>query len=169
MKRSTTSPTVFIDADACPVISEVLTLARKAKLPTVIVGNSTQNLSRHIRRSDPKQPTNGFWVDTLMVNIGADSADFAIIEELKPFDIVVTQDIGLAAMVLGRDAYAVGVRGREFLQETIDMEMEIRHVEKKIRRQGGRTKGPAPFTEEDREHFLSTLQRVIEKALSSRS
>ncbi|MEG1624102.1 MAG: DUF188 domain-containing protein [Raoultibacter sp.] len=132
----------------------------------VIAGNSTQNLERHIRRSDPRTPTAGFWIDTLTVGVGADSADFAIIEVLQPRDIVVTQDIGLAAMVLGRTAFAIGVRGRVFSLATIDLDMEIRHVEKKIRRQGGRTKGPAPFTDDDREIFSANLQRLATEALS---
>ncbi|MEG0072153.1 MAG: DUF188 domain-containing protein [Raoultibacter sp.] len=136
------------------------------KLPVVIAGNSTQNLERHIRRSDPRTPTTGFWIDTLTVGVGADSADFAIIEVLQPRDIVVTQDIGLAAMVLGRTAFAIGVRGRVFSLATIDLDMEIRHVEKKIRRQGGRTKGPAPFTDDDREIFSANLQRLATEALS---
>lgn len=161
-------PTIFIDADACPVIAETLFVARKAGVAVVIVGNTTQNLQRHIKKNDPTQQTKGFWVDVLSVGVGADSADFAIIEELEPYDIVVTQDIGLASMVLGRTAYAISVRGKEFLPATIDMEMELRHVEKKIRRQGGRTKGPAPFTEENREHFLSTLERVVDKAKQAR-
>ena len=160
-------PTIYIDADACPVVSETLKLARKTGIPVVIVGNTTQNLSRHIRRNDPTSPTKGFWVDILSVGIGADSADFAIIEELKPFDVVITQDIGLAAMVLGRTAYAIGVRGREYLPATIDMQMQIRHVEKKVRRQGGRTKGPSAFTEEDSMEFSLTLKRVIDKALQA--
>ncbi len=96
---------------------------------------------------------------------GSDSADFAIIERLAQNDVVVTQDIGLAAMALGRKAFAIGVRGREYLPATIDMDMEIRHVEKKVRRQGGRTKGPAPFTDDDREAFEANLSRIVEKAL----
>lgn len=157
-------PTIFIDADACPVTSETLALARKNGIPVVIAGNSTQNLARHIRRGDPRHPTDGFWVDTLTVGVGADAADFAIVEELGPHDIVVTQDIGLAAMVLGRGARAIGVRGRPYTRATIDMDMEIRHVEKKVRRQGGRTKGPAAFEDEDRERFSANLQRLIDEA-----
>ncbi|GHT79316.1 UPF0178 protein [Actinomycetota bacterium] len=159
-----TLPIIFIDADACPVTAETLNLARKNKLPVVVVDNTTQNIGRHIKRSDPRKLTDGFWVDTISVDVGADSADFAIIEELNVGDIVVTQDIGLAAMVLGRDAYVIGVRGREYLSETIDFDMHIRHEEKKVRRHGGRTKGPAPFTDEDREHFIYSLQNVIDKA-----
>lgn len=159
-------PVIYIDADACPVTSEALAIARAKNIPAVIAGNSTQNLARHIRRSDPRQPRDGFWVDTLSVGIGADAADFAIIEELNPGDIVVTQDIGLAAMVLGREARAIGVRGRPYRRETIDMDMEMRHIEKKVRRQGGRTKGPAPFEEEDRERFSTNLRRMVDEALA---
>lgn len=44
---------LFIDADACPVTREALEIARKAKVPVTIVGNSTQNLARHIRPGYP--------------------------------------------------------------------------------------------------------------------
>lgn len=155
--------TIYIDADACPVTKEALACARKNRLACVICGNSTQNLERHIRRGDPREPCAGFWASTLAVGIGADSADFAIVEQLEPGDIVVTQDIGLAAMVLGRGARAIGVRGRIYSLATIDMDLEIRHVEKKVRRQGGRTSGPRAFTDEDREHFAWSLQRLIDR------
>ena len=105
-------PTLFIDADACPVTKDALACARHAGVRTVIVGNSTQNLERHIRREDPRTPEEarrGFWVETLPVGIGADAADFAIVEALEPGDVVVTQDIGLASMALGRGAPAIGV------------------------------------------------------------
>lgn len=158
-------PHLFIDADACPVTKEALHAARNYKIPVVIAGNSTQNLLRHARKSDPLQPTEGFWIDTLCVGVGADSADFAIIQELKPHDIVVTQDIGLAAMVLGRHARAIGVRGRIYSLATIDSDMQMRHIEKKVRRQGGRTKGPAPFEEDDRNRFFYNLERLISESL----
>ena len=158
-------PTIYIDADACPVTPETLAVARTCKLPVVIAGNSTQNLARHVRRGDARKPNDGFWVDTLAVGVGADAADFAIVQELEPGDIVVTQDIGLAAMVLGRDARAIGVRGRVYTPATIDLDMHIRHEEKKVRRQGGRTKGPAPFEEDDRERFSANLRRLVDDAL----
>ena len=165
--HSTTRPTIFVDADACPVTAEAIAAARKHSLRAVIAGNSTQNLARHIRRADPREETGGFWVDTLPVAVGSDSADFAIVEELSPGDIVVTQDIGLAAMVLGRKAKAIGVRGRVFSLATIDMDMEIRHQEKKVRRQGGRTKGPAASTEDDRAMFAANLDRLIRGQMES--
>ena len=154
--------TLYIDADACPVLREALTCARRAHVPVVIVGNTTQNLARHIRRDDPRDAEHargrtadrpGFWVDIVDVSIGADSADFAIVERLQPDDVVVTQDIGLASMVLGR--------GRVYSRATIDMDLFIRHEEKKVRRAGGRTRGPAAFTAEDRERFVRNLSQLL--------
>lgn len=159
--------TLYIDADACPVTRDALACARRAHVPVVIAGNSTQNLERHVGREDPRSPEEarrGFWVDTLAVGVGADSADFAIVERLMPGDVVVTQDIGLASMALGRGAAAIGVRGRVYDKATIDMQLFIRHEEKKVRRAGGRTKGPAAFTEDDRERFRANLARLLREA-----
>jgi uncharacterized protein YaiI (UPF0178 family) len=144
--------TVFIDADACPVTREAIAIARANNAGVVLVANSTYNFERYTRRSG---------VEGVSVSVGADAADFAIIERLSPGDIVVTQDIGLAAMVLGREAKAIGVRGRIFHKATIDIEMEVRHAEKVHRRSGGRTGGPAPFDEDDRERFSDNLTRLL--------
>ncbi|MGN0296026.1 MAG: DUF188 domain-containing protein [Parafannyhessea sp.] len=158
---------LYVDADACPVTREALAIARELRIPCVIAGNSTQNLERSVRSTDPREPRDphhpdrGFWVRVLQVGVGADSADFAIVSELTPDDVVVTQDIGLADMVLGRSARAIGVRGRVYNPLTIDSLMLIRHEEKKVRRAGGRTRGPAAFTSEDRARFRTNLRRLL--------
>lgn len=158
---------LYIDADACPVTREALAVARELRIPCVIAGNTTQNLERSVRATDPheprdpRRPDRGFWVRVLQVGVGADSADFAIVSELTPEDVVVTQDIGLADMVLGRGARAIGVRGRVYSPLTIDSLMLIRHEEKKVRRAGGRTRGPAAFTSEDRARFRTNLRRLL--------
>lgn len=144
--------TVFIDADACPVTREAITIARRYKAAVLMVANATQNLSRHASKPG---------VECVQVSGGRDAADFAIVERLGPDDVVVTQDIGLAAMALGRGARALSVRGRVFSTATIDMEMEVRHAEQKHRRGGGRTRGPSALEDEDRERFESALERVL--------
>lgn len=144
--------TLFIDADACPVKHEAIVIGRRAKVPVVFVGNETQNLAKLAEKPG---------VECVQVSHGADAADFAIVERLVPGDVVVTQDIGLAAMVLGRGAKAMSPRGREFHLATIDAELEFRHAEKRHRRAGGRTQGPRAFTDEDREHFMDTLERLL--------
>jgi len=144
--------TLFIDADACPVTREAISIARGAGFGVVIVANGTQNLEKYVSRKG---------VEAIQVSSGSDAADFAIIERLSAGDVVVTQDIGLAAMVLGRGAGAIGPRGRIFYLATIDAELAVRHAEAKLRRAGGRHGGPSAFTDEDREHFESQLARLI--------
>jgi len=101
------------------------------------------------------------------VGVGPDAADFAIIGRLSPEDIVVTNDTGLAAMVLGRGARAISPRGRVFSRFTIDAELAVRHAEQRHRRAGGRTQGPAPFEPEDREHFREVLTRLLRESRQS--
>jgi uncharacterized protein YaiI (UPF0178 family) len=144
--------TLFVDADACPVTREAITIARAHGMGVVLVANTNQSFARYEGRGG---------VECVTVGTGRDSADFAIIERLGSEDVVVTQDIGLAAMVLGRGAGAISPRGRIFYQATIDIEMEVRHAEQKLRRAGGRTGGPSKFTDEDRENFTDALERLI--------
>lgn len=144
--------TIYIDADACPVTRDVLSIARGRKIPVTLVANATQNLARYAERPG---------VECVEVSGGRDAADFAIVERLAPDDIVVTGDTGLAAMVLGRRARAISPRGRLYSPATIDMELAVRHAEQQHRRSGGRTKGPAPFEDEDRERFVEVLRRLL--------
>lgn len=143
--------TVFIDADACPVTCEAISVARAHGSQVMLVADSTQNLAKFVRPG----------VDATSVSQGRDAADFAIIGMLQEGDVVVTQDIGVAAMALGRGAGAISPRGRIFYLATIDAEMEVRHAEARLRRSGGRHGGPPPFTDDDREHFVASLERLL--------
>lgn len=144
--------TVFIDADACPVKREAISIARKLGWSVVLVSCDAHDMSRFTGRSG---------VESVGVSIGRDAADFAIIERLNAEDVVVTQDTGLAAMVLGRGAGAISPRGRVFEPATIDLELEFRHAEQQHRRAGGRTPGPSRFEDEDREHFEDRFERML--------
>jgi uncharacterized protein YaiI (UPF0178 family) len=144
--------TVFIDADACPVTRDAIAVARSRSLPAVLVANQSQNLARFAGRPG---------VEILQVGSGRDSADFAMVPRLAPGDIVVTADIGLAAMALGRGCRALSPRGHQYLLATIDAELAIRHAEQRHRRAGGRTTGPTPFQDEDRERFREVLERLL--------
>lgn len=143
--------TVFIDADACPVTREAIRIAREHGAKVMLIADTNTSLAKFVRPG----------VEAVHVTPGPDSADFAIVERLSPGDVVVTQDIGVAAMALGRGAGAVSPRGRIFHLATIDAELELRHAEKRHRRAGGRTGGPSAFTDEDREHFVEQLERLL--------
>ena len=146
--------TIFVDADACPVTRDAIAAARSRSLPVVLVANQSQNLSRFAGRAG---------VEILQVASGQDSADFAMVPRLAPGDVVVTADTGLAAMALSRGCRVLSPRGREFLSATIDAELAIRYAEQRHRRAGGRTTGPSPFREEDRERFREVLIRLLDE------
>jgi hypothetical protein len=143
---------LFVDADACPVTRDAISVARAQGVSVVLVGNESQNLARQAERPG---------VESVQVGVGPDAADYAIVERLSRGDVVVTGDTGLAAMVLGRGAQAISPRGRVFSLLTIDAEMALRHAEQRHRRRGGRTRGPSPFEPEDREHFREALARLL--------
>ncbi len=144
--------TIYVDADACPVTRDAMAVARARSVAVVLVANESQNLARYADRAK---------VEIVQVGSGRDSADFAMVPRLAAGDIVVTADIGLAAMALAKGARAVSPRGRVYLTATIDAELAVRHAEQRHRRAGGRTGGPAPFQEEDRVHFRETLERLV--------
>lgn len=144
--------TVFIDADACPCTRDAIALARSRSLAVVLVANQSQNLARYVGRAG---------VEILQVASGRDSADFAMVPRLAPGDIVVTADIGLAAMALGRGCRALSPRGHQYLPATIDAELAVRHAEQRYRRAGGRTTGPTQYQDEDRERFREMLALLL--------
>jgi uncharacterized protein YaiI (UPF0178 family) len=146
--------TIFIDADACPVTRDAIAIARSRSLPVVLVANGSQNLARYEGRAG---------VETIQVGSGPDAADYAMVPRLTPGDVVITGDTGLAAMALSRKCRVLSPRGREYLLATIDAELAIRHAEQRHRRAGGRTTGPDPFRDEDRERFRESLLRVLKE------
>lgn len=164
--------TLYIDADACPVTREALDCARHANIPCVIAGDSGHNLLKHVRKGDPTEPRDGFWVGTLAVAPGQDSADFAIVCQLEPGDVVVTQDMGMASMALGRGAEALGVRGERYDKRTIDALLLVRHAEKEARRDPRRRSspkgGPRTFTDADRRRFSARLRKLLEELAAHR-
>jgi uncharacterized protein YaiI (UPF0178 family) len=101
------------------------------------------------------------------VVVGNDSqeTDIRIINMTEEGDIVVTQDWGLAAVVLGKGAKSLSPAGREFRSDRIPFLLEEREVKSKLRRGGGRTKGPKKRTSEDNRRFEACLERIFLKSI----
>ena len=83
--------TILIDADGCPVVDLTLRIAGKSRVPVVILCDTSHRSERE-------------GAQTLVFDKGADSVDFALVNRVKPGDLVVTQDYGLASMCLARCA-----------------------------------------------------------------
>jgi len=139
---------IIIDADACPkgVLATSLRLGGKYQIPVWTVASFNHQIvsDRHI-----------------VVDGEPQAADLKIINITQAQDVVVTQDWGLAAMVLGRGACCLGPSGREYQLETIGFLLEEREAKAKLRRSGGRTKGPAKRTVKDEERFAAALERIL--------
>ena len=98
----------------------------------------------------------------LTVGDESQAADIAVANLAGLDDVVVTQDWGLAAMVLGRGARAIAPDGRVFAEATIAFLLEERHLKAKFRRSGGRTRGPAARTKEDDMRFMKAFMGLVE-------
>ncbi|NLM68393.1 MAG: DUF188 domain-containing protein [Firmicutes bacterium] len=140
---------VLVDADACPrrclqILSEYQSIYGY-RLLTVASFNHNIDNAEHIIVGNEK-----------------DAADLAIINRVEGGDLVITQDWGLAALVLAKGAKALAPTGRIFSNDTMDFLLEERALKAKIRRQGGRTKGPAARSSRDELRFQRSLLQLLE-------
>ena len=98
----------------------------------------------------------------MTVSKGADSVDFALVNRVEPGDIAVTQDYGLAAMCLAKRALPLSQDGLLYTEENIGTLLQSRYAAQKIRRSGGRLKGPKKRTSEQDAAFERTLRRLLQ-------
>ena len=140
---------VLIDADACPVVDIAVKLCVKAGVSCLLLCDTA-----HMMRRDG--------AETLVFDKGADSVDFALVNRALSGDIVVTQDYGLASMCLGRNARVLHQDGWEYTLDNISGLMEQRHINKKHRLAGGRTKGPSKRTKAQDEVFAKAFQQMLQ-------
>ena len=103
-------------------------------------------------------------MQVIVVDKGADSADFALVSRLAPGDLVVTQDYGLAAMCLTRGALAMDQNGMRYTRDNIDQLLAQRAESAKLRRAGVRVKGPGKRTPEQNDAFRAALNEMITEA-----
>ena len=144
---------IFVDADACPVTRIVEQTARERGIPCSLLCDTN-----HVLSSD--------YSEIKIIGAGADAVDFALINLCHKGDIVVTQDYGVAAMALGKGAYAIHQSGRWYTNENIDRLLMERHMAKKARMGKGKhhLKGPAKRTQEDDDRFRESFERLVEMA-----
>ena len=144
------APHILVDADACPVVREAEALARRYGLPMTLLCDE-----HHLMHSD--------YALVRHVSSGADAVDIALMNLCRRGDLVITQDYGVAAMVLGKGAYAIHHNGKRYTDDNIGLMLMERHLAKKARRASAKhhLRGPAKFTDEDRQRFSASLEALI--------
>jgi uncharacterized protein YaiI (UPF0178 family) len=115
--------TILIDADGCPVVDLTLQIAKQFGIPVIILCDTSHQIERESAQ-------------TLVFDKGADSVDFALVNRVKPEDVVVTQDYGLASMCLAKRARVLNQNGLEYTADNMEALMLRRYENKKLLRTG---------------------------------
>jgi uncharacterized protein YaiI (UPF0178 family) len=149
------APTIYIDADACPVKDEVYRVAERHGLRVFVVA---QGLIRI-----PDHPL----IERVAAGTGMDAADDWIVAHVAAGDIVVTADIPLAARCIKASAAAIAPNGQPFTEASIGMALAMRNLMQGLRESGEIGGGPKPFTPRDRSTFLSALDQAVRRAKKS--
>lgn len=145
---------ILVDADACPVKDIVEDIAADYRLDLILVVNPHHQLESRMGR-------------IVRVDGGSQAVDLALANLAKSGDIVVTQDYGLACMVMAKHSRAIHPNGWIYEEDKIDSLLMQRHINAKARRAGFKTTNPKKRINEDNRRFRQNLVRMIEKANSS--
>lgn len=150
---------IWIDADAAPrdVKELVYRASKRLGLDTILVAN--QRL---------EAPAGYPLVSTVRVDGGPDVADQYIAAHAVAGDLVVTQDIPLAALLVPKGAAVLDPRGQEHTTETIGERLSVRDFMESMRATGAVTGGPPPFDAKAKQAFASALDRVLTRLLRTR-
>ena len=139
---------ILIDADGCPVVKQATQIAKENNIEVVIFCDTS-----HIINSD--------YAQIITVSKGADSVDFALVNEVKSDDIVVTQDYGLAAMILSKGGKAITQNGMIISDSNLGLLLTTRYESKKARMSGAHLKGPKKRTAQNDESFVKSFKSLI--------
>lgn len=139
---------ILIDADACPSVKEIVELGKKYQKEVLIFVDSSHQIE-----SD--------YAKVFTCDVGYQSVDMHLLNEVNEKDIVVTQDYGVAVIALGKKAFALHPLGNLYENDKMEYMLEVRHQNGKLRKSGVHIKGPKKRTTKDHEKLLSTLEKII--------
>ncbi len=142
---------IMVDADACPVKKEILKLAKEHNIEVSMFFDNA-----HVYEDG--------YSKVYILDKGADSVDYFLINKTLPNDIVVTQDYGVATMALSKKAHPINQNGLIFTDDNILGLLNQRAFNQKIRRHKN-LKGPRKRTSNDNLHFTNNLRKLINSYL----
>lgn len=141
---------ILIDGDGCPVKEEIFSLGEKFNIPVCLV----TSFDHFSLKNEEKNIT------VVYVDPGSDSADYKIVALSEPGDICVTQDYGLASLLLGKGV-SVFHQKFQYEKETIDFLLQSRFEGQLLKKSGKKLKGPSAFTKKDAENFVKLFEKFL--------
>lgn len=145
---------IFVDADACPVVKVIEAIAKKYQIPVTLLCDINHDLYSDYSK-------------VIMVGAGTDAVDYKLISLCHSGDIVVSQDYGVAAMALGKGAYAIHQSGKWYTNTNIDQMLMERYLNKNSRKKSlkNHVKRPKKRTDADDEKFAESFEKMIDMVL----
>lgn len=138
-----------MDADASPFKAEIVEICRDYNVALLFVASYAHMTTAFATHE---------WH---YVDQDREAVDYAIMNRASAGDVIVTQDIGLASVLLAKKTTVIHPRGYIYDAEMIDVQLSIRYIKQKERRQGKHSKGPRALTEDDRQRFISNLKKIL--------
>jgi len=144
---------IYVDADACPIPikDNLYRTAQRIQIETIFVANQ--------RFSTPRSS----YIIFKVVSHGFDEADKWIVDQCQPGDIVISQDIPLAADAIAKGAKVISPKGVLFTEDNIKQRLSMRNFMEELRGAGENIGGPAAFSQADRREFANQLDRLLNK------
>ncbi|MGL4741547.1 MAG: YaiI/YqxD family protein [Sarcina sp.] len=139
---------VIVDGDGCPGMDYIQKAAKECDVDLVVYATIDHNINLDYGVSK-------------VVDAGFQSVDMYVVNECTKNDVVITQDFGVAAMVLGKGAYALSPKGMSFTNENIDRLLFERHLSQKARKVKMRGKNPSKRKSEDNLNLYNNLIKII--------
>lgn len=149
---------IWVDGDGCPkAVKDILfRAAERLGLHTVVVADRPVKV--------PRSPL----FKAVVVARGIDAADDYIVQKIEAGDLAITQDIPLAAEIVGKGALAIEPRGELLTADTIGERLAMRNLREGLRIDEGLTGGPPPYGDKDRRRFASTLDKLLARVARAR-
>lgn len=143
---------ILVDADSCPVRDIIVKIAKKYNIPVFMFGDTSHIL-------------NDGYSTIITVDKAKDSADFAIANKTEKSDIVVTQDYGLAVILLAKQAYIMHQNGFLYTEENIDRMLLERHISSEMRRIGKKGLHPKKRNAQNNHAFEKAFNNLCIKLI----
>lgn len=144
---------ILVDADACPVKQTIETVASALGIQVIWVASIEHNIHSQ-------------YGQVIMVDHAPEAADLFIINHIMLGDIVVTQDLGLASLVLAKGAQPISPSGRVWHEEGMEILLYQRYINKKARQQGYHIGKTAARNNQDDQRFKQALLDLINAGYS---
>ena len=144
---------IWIDADACPKVCRdmLLRAGERLKIELNFVANHALPLPR------------ATWCRQFRVEAGFDVADNLIATSVRPGDLVMTQDIPLAAFCVEQGATVLTPRGDKLDKDNVKARLAVRNLQEELRGAGMVSGGPPAIDQRDRQKFGNALDQYLQQ------